>query len=862
MRFRHGGNIHHLARLTGKTVDNILDFSANINPLGPPKNLRQVISRNIERLVHYPDPQCSRLVQTISSAYQVSPDQIVPANGSTEIIFALPRALEIHRAIVPVPSYVDYEKAALLSKLEVERVLLQEEIGFNLDWPGLRSILRDKDMVFLGQPNNPTGLPVEPQELSHTANKFPRTLFVVDEAFADFIPELRSAYGLGGSNIIVLKSLTKFYAIPGLRLGFALASAKISELLREQVPPWTVNTLAQAVGVSVLKDSQYAEQTRDFVQKERRKFYSELKAVPGLKVFPGKANYLLVKIESTKLRAPELADLLLDKGIAIRVCDNYQGLDDRFFRLAVRSTEENQLVLKALSECFFDAQRTFSSNSGRKKKTPALMVQGTSSNAGKSILVAALCRIFLQDGIRVAPYKSQNMSLNSFVTRKGGEMGRAQVVQAQACRLDPDIRMNPVLIKPSSDTGSQIIVHGHPVGNMSVNEYVTYKPHAFQKAKQAYQELAEEHDLIILEGAGSPGEVNLKDHDIVNMAMAKYANSPVLICGDIDRGGVFASFIGTMEVLEEWERNLVGGFIVNRFRGQKSLLNSALDYTQDFTGKPVLGVVPYIQDLGLPEEDSVSFKSGLFNRNNPAQDKVEIALIDLPHISNFTDIEPFLLEPDVQLTIVQAPQDLNQPQAVILPGSKNVINDLKYLKEKGLDKEIYRLKNSGYTEIIGICGGFQMLGREIRDPYHLESYQEVIQGLGLLDIGTTLEKDKTLTRREGVHALSGKTVRGYEIHHGQTINPDLPYAVRCNDGGFAGARSEADEVCIWGIYWHGLFDEDEFRRWIIDHLREKKNLSPLQLVQARYDLEPAFDQLAGIVRNNLDMERIYKIIGL
>ena len=490
-------------------------------------------------------------------------------------------------------------------------------------------------------------------------------------------------------------------------------------------------------------------------------------------------------------------------------------------------------------------------------KTPAIMFQGTCSNAGKSVLTAALCRILLQDGLRVAPFKAQNMSLNSFVTREGGEMGRAQVVQAQAARLDPDVRMNPVLLKPSSDTGSQVIVMGRPVGNMMVNDYLAYKKQAFVTVQAAYDSLASEYEVMVLEGAGSPAEVNLKAHDIVNMPMARYAQAKVLLVGDIDRGGVFASFVGTMEILDDWERELIAGFVVNRFRGQKSLLAEALDYMEKRTGKPVLGVVDYLANLGLPEEDSVNFKAGLFSPRRPAGEHVPLALIDLPHISNFTDFEPFLAEPDLFVRIVRTPADLADADAVILPGSKNVIADLKWLFSSGLAEALKKYGEEG-GEIVGICGGFQMLGISIDDPYQIESGGESLTGLGLLDLATVLEKDKTLTRQSGLHLASGFGVHGYEIHHGQSRAGEACDILHFSNGesGGVGNASQA----IWGTYLHGIFDADPFRRWFIDRLRQRRGLAPLNLVQAAYDLEPAFDRLAEAVRSQIDMNAIYRLL--
>jgi len=309
-------------------------------------------------------------------------------------------------------------------------------------------------------------------------------------------------------------------------------------------------------------------------------------------------------------------------------------------------------------------------------------------------------------------------------------MGRAQVVQAQACRIAPDVRMNPILLKPNSDTGSQVIVLGRPVGNMDVETYIRFKSKAFDTVKDAYDSLAQDHDVMVLEGAGSPAEVNLKHHDIVNMQMARHAGAPVLIVGDIDRGGVFASFVGTMELLAEWERALVAGFVVNRFRGDERLLQSALDHTMRHTGRPTFGVVPYLHDLGLPEEDSVAFKAAVAE-TPPVGEAVEVGLVDLPHISNFTDFDSLRLEPDVRLRVIRSSRDIGNPDALIIPGSKNVIGDLDYLFQNGLAGKVMELAASGKTEVVGICGGFQILGEGIADPHGIESDRRRVRGLGI-----------------------------------------------------------------------------------------------------------------------------------
>ncbi len=538
----------------------------------------------------------------------------------------------------------------------------------------------------------------------------------------------------------------------------------------------------------------------------------------------------------------------------IRRCDNYRGLDSSFIRIAVRTKKENAILIDVLSK-FYDRKK---GKGGKKKNGRSIMFQGTSSDAGKSILTAALCRILYQDGIKVAPFKSQNMSLNSFVTLQGDEMGRAQVVQSQAAGLDPDCRMNPILLKPNSDTGSQIIVKGKSVGNMSVLEYNAYKPECWHAVCESFDSLKAECDVVVLEGAGSPGEVNLKADDIVNMKMAQYAEAPVILVGDIDRGGIYASFVGTMEVLAEWERQLIAGFIVNKFRGQASLLDSAHAYVKNHTGREVMGVIPYLADLGLPEEDSVSFKKGIFNREREREDRVDIAVINLPHISNFTDIEPFLDEPDVTIRIVNKISEMGRPQAIILPGSKNVIHDLLFLKSEGFEKIIDDNRKNG-CEIVGICGGYMMLGQTIKDPHKIESTAGQMEGLHYLNLTTVIDKSKRLTRVNGVHQISGSRISGYEIHHGISTDPTSPLFV-FDDNSICGTADETGK--IWGCYLHGVFDSDDFRRWFIDCLRSKAGLQPIGEILAPYDLEKAFDRLADCVRANVDIDAIYRLLKI
>jgi cobyric acid synthase CobQ len=468
-----------------------------------------------------------------------------------------------------------------------------------------------------------------------------------------------------------------------------------------------------------------------------------------------------------------------------------------------------------------------------------------------------MCRVLKQDGYNVAPFKSQNMALNSYVTLDGKEIGRAQVTQAQACGLEPDTLMNPILLKPNSDTGAQVIVMGEAIGSMEVKAYFDYKVKAFDTVKEAYDTLASRHDLIVMEGAGSPAEVNLKDRDIVNMRMAAHAGARAVLVGDIDRGGVFGSFIGCVETMAEWERDIMGGFLINKFRGDASLLKDAIDYTYNYTGYSNYGVMPYLPDMGLPEEDRNYMRDNSSGNN---EDMVNIAIVRLKHTSNFSDFDAFAVEPDVNVRSAFRPDDLDGADAVIIPGSKNIISDLIDLADNGFSAKLKEIAHSGKVEIVGVCGGFQAIGSAIHDPDGIESGNGGARGLGFLEMETTLAPIKTLMRVDGTHLDSGLKLTGYEIHHGKTTFNNATPVVRRDDGEVIGAQSSNGS--IWGTYLHGLFDKDEFRRWFIDRLRVQKGFAPKGGVIARYDIETAIDRLADLFRSNVDLDRLYELMRI
>ena len=541
----------------------------------------------------------------------------------------------------------------------------------------------------------------------------------------------------------------------------------------------------------------------------------------------------------------------------------------------------------------------------------AIMIQGTMSNAGKSLLAAGLCRIFMQDGYRVAPFKSQNMALNSFITQDGLEMGRAQVMQAEAAGIAPDIRMNPILLKPTTDTGSQVIVMGEVLGDMDARKYFAYKKSLMPMVLEAYSSLAAENDIIVIEGAGSPAEINLKQDDIVNMGLAKAVGAPVLLVGDIDRGGVFAQLLGTQMLLEPDEQALLKGFIINKFRGDKTILDPGVSMLEERGGIPVVGVVPFMQ-LDIDDEDSLAPRLSQTNRP-PAGKPVEIAVIRLPHLSNFTDFNVFSRIPEVDLRYVSRPEAIGDPDMVILPGTKNTIEDLQWLRRSGMETVIRSLHAQGRV-IFGVCGGYQMLGEQVSDPYGMEAGRETqtaqsraIEGLGFLPVETVFSKEKRRTRVCGriralpgtLQELEGMEIEGYEIHMGRTLmqenseagsetvdafsmireqqSRDRDLQSGGGNGDYTGGQTASANIMemdgaacqnVYGTYVHGVFDAPGVAWKIAQILAEQKGIAlnrgesesaeglddPMAYKETQYDL------LADTLREHMDMDKIYGIL--
>ena len=930
----HGGDLLRMAATAGRDPASLLDFSVNVRPEGPPEFIRAALFRAMTALAAYPSPHAEEAMLAAARHHGMDASRFVFGSGSNELIHALARVLRkrgVPSVRVVEPAFSEYAIACRLAGIKAIPVwggIIEKNQCVPTTDTGKDEAVPTRDLldaltdapegsaVFLANPGNPSGLFRTPDECLRLMSSRSDLLWIIDEAFVEYAGTETEASVLQRlpKNGIVLRSLTKFHAVPGVRLGYLAADAELAQAIRDELPAWSVNAFALAAAQAVFADtSDFAAQTRAENAERRADLAAALSSLPGIEVYPSAANYVLFRWPG----APRnLLGILLKRfGIAVRDCSNYHGLKDgSWFRAAVRFPEDHRRLAEALSAIRETTHGVSSSplpetpaspESGNKdsinikvlgrggmgawgkggespspegfllpspgisrrppRHTPALMLQGTSSNAGKSILAAAYCRIFRQDGYSVAPFKAQNMSLNSGVTAAGDEMGRAQIVQAQAALVDPDARMNPILLKPHSDTGSQVVVLGQPIGHMGVLDYFKKKKELWKTVTEAYDSLAADHDVMVLEGAGSPGEINLKEHDVVNMRMAEHARASVLLVGDIDRGGVYASFLGTWMTFTDAERRLLTGYIVNRFRGDASLLGPAHEYMLDHTGIPVLGTIPYIRDLNIPEEDMAGFSWGHTDCGGKKAGTLDIAVVMLRHVSNYTDFAPLAAEPDVRLRPVRRAEEWGDPDVVMLPGSKSVVPDLDDLRRSGLADNILGHAERGKW-IFGICGGLQILGRAILDPHGIESAAPEVPGLGLMDLRSTFAADKTLVRVARAETPLGVPSGGYEIHHGLTDHGPsaLPLFLRADRA----YPSEAERICgyvsgrRWATYLHGVFDDDAFRRAWLDHVRADIGLAPQGRQLAAYDLEKALDRLADIVREHSDMETIYQSMGL
>ncbi|WP_159882698.1 cobyric acid synthase [Paenibacillus puerhi] len=945
-RYGHGGDLWTAAELFGRPKDGFIDYSSNMNPLGPPDAVRTIMTERWRELIHYPDPAVRELTARLAAKHGVPPASVLVGNGAAELIDLAVRVLSPRVTGLVCPSFGEYGEAVERAGGSVYGIPTSEPDGFQLTLDAVREAAVRCDALILGHPNNPTGQVLPKPVRGWLADGANGTDVIVDEAFLDFTEdeeELTLARQAAKSpHLIVIRSMTKFYAVPGIRLGYAIAHPDVIARLRRLQVQWSVNALAQWIGLAALDDREYARRTLAWLAPAREKLIAGLRRL-GLKVYDSDVNFILFSVKPLGLKIAGLQREMGRRGVLLRDASTFAGLDDTFGRLAVKDEAGNLALLQVLGEALDALQGSKTSErsetsasvldpsshtlplsaearpgsngtslaswtESRASATRAsgyaktIMLQGTASDVGKSLLTAALCRILLQDGYRVAPFKSQNMSLNSYVTPDGKEIGRAQGMQADACRIAATTDMNPILLKPKKDMVSQVVVHGKPYRDLDARTYrEKYLPEAEAVVKEALHRLRHSVDVVVIEGAGSPAEVNLKNRDIVNMRLAGWADAPVLLIADIDRGGVFASLVGTLEILTEEERARVKGFVINKFRGDVTLLKPGLDWLEARTGKPVLGVIPYLPDLGLEDEDSASLERRLTEAGAPPEAvideaaerrKLDIVVIRHPRLSNFTDIDPLLQEPDVRVRFVTKAAEFGRPDAVIVPGSKNTVDDLVYLREAGLDGKVVQLASEG-GHVVGICAGYQMLGMRLLDPELVESDRPELSGLGLLPTETVFVADKRTVRVEGSTTLYAEPnghypITGYEIHMGRTsfLEPvEHAFTLKTDNIAYTGAAGTEDGPTrsgrpsssrgdggirdgvvtangrIWGTYLHGVLHNDDFRRAFLNRIRTDKGWEPLDAeLRFQEQREAAFERLAEHVRSSLDMTRLYEMI--
>ncbi len=829
----HGGDLLRTARCLSVSdiPDEVHDFSVNVNPLGPPSDAKDYLSTlDFELCLGYPEVYPCSVAEAIARAHGVAPGRVLPGNGSTELFSAAMRALKPRKAVLASPCYSGYEEVCRAEGIQFEhRICADEGKDFAFDGAGME--LEPGDLLFICNPNNPTGALARRAAILRLAARFPGSHVAVDESFMDYVRDPSASTQISKSlppNMIVFKSLTKFFGIAGLRLGFMYAGEDICAKVRARLLPWNVNSIAQNVAPLLYSDAGYAGRVRRSNREERSFLHGRLSAA-GMRIFKSETNFLLCMHRDEKSGRAFLRNMLR-KGFLLRDCSFIHGLDGRFVRIAVLDRERNSELVRAAESCL---RKRSVKKPPLEKKASSLMIVGTSSDSGKSLVTAALCRIFSEEGLKVSPFKAQNMALNSFVTRSGAEIGRAQAFQAACAGVEPIADMNPVLLKPCADSKCQVIVDGKVFKTLlSAKDYYKINQQVRKRAFDAYDRLSSRFDAIIMEGAGSPSEINLLDRDFVNMAMAEHAGADAILVADIDRGGVFASIYGTLRLLPRRWRKLVKGVIINKFRGDESLLRSGIERIEKLCGVRVLGVMPYVKDLMVEEEDSLALDRRV--RSGKARTSpLDIAVVRYPHTSNYTDFLVFEKMSGCTVRYVERQSDFGTPCIVFLPGSKNSISDMGWMRGCGMAERIMEHHSRGGA-VFGICGGYQMLGVKISDPLGCEGKPGECRGLGLLDIETVLAKHKKLSQSSGATSVdlpfcpAGTRFSGYEIHMGRTSGADAGHRILRMDrpSGKEGLlASLSKDGLVFGTYIHGFFDSKEMADGLVGWLCRREGMA-------------------------------------
>ncbi len=871
MNSTHGGYI-------GFNKDSVIDFSANINPLGLYPSANTFIKKlavNTHNLIHYPEIKPDSLIKKLARYYEVSDNSIVCSSGAADFIYLYTQYLSCKKDFYPLiiePAFNEYEsaiKSANVKDLTIEHFELNKENDYTFtekDFPRFEKYIdKGVNAVYLASPSNPTGKIIDINVIKKLCKlcAWRNVYILIDICFAqfdkDYFMELKKLIKNGKEykTTVIVNAFTKFYGCAGLRSGYGIVfDTELCKSLYSNIRPWALSYEAAKMSEKIidneLVDFSWTEKSSRLIEGEKKRLYQ---AFDNCKIdyIKSNANYIVFFDEKRNLKK-----LLADYKIIIRDLQDYFSLSlKNAYRICVSTPDNNSIFIDSLSKiCGIK-----SGLSDKRKKAVPIMIQGTMSDAGKSLFAAALCRIFTKDGYKVSPFKSQNMALNSGVTLDGSEMGRAQIMQAEACGTEPSVYMNPILLKPASDHKSQVIVKGRALATMDAKQYFAYRGALKDTIMDCYNHLAEQNDIIVIEGAGSPAEINLKENDIVNMGLADMTDSPVILVGDIDRGGVFASLYGTAALVSEEERKRIKGFVINKFRGDVKLLENGFGMLKDLTGIGVLGVVPYISDLKLDDEDSLSIDKKL--NKNKEEVCIHVQCPKLPYMSNFTDLYPLSYQSFIKVSYFNSREEYikneelwGQTDLILLSGTKNTIACASFLSQSKLDIFIKEQRKKGVA-LLGICGGFQLLGCEMCDSegHEDESKVKSLAGLALLDIKTTFTDKKTLTKTSGSFCnisgyfsfLNDAKYTGYEIHSGfsEKNGRQLLYDYKDN---------------VFGTYIHGLFDSIDVLQSFTDNVLVQKNLKPKKVVSYFEMKNKEYDRLSSLVKENIDMNEIYDIL--
>ena len=844
----HGGRLSQAKECFGDQI--FLDFSVNTNAFWHPPAALAAVPLS-DAIMRYPEADANSVCRLLADVYDVRAEYLLATAGAIEGLYLAVRLFPKKRALIFAPSFADYSRACLSAGLEIKTFSLFP------DPPDTEQFVQwalSVDVVILGNPNNPTGrlftnlleVVLHPK-LSHLH-------WIIDEAFIEFVAEpdrhslLLKIERL--PNALVLRALTKSWSVPGLRLGF-LATANLSWMaqLRAMQPPWPFCGVAEAWAHSHLNKPTLAavHESLRALTPERERFSTALSALPGLFPLASDANFLLV--ETRGLNARDLADALGRRGILIRECVGFLELEpERYFRLAVRTTLENDRLIDSLHS--FSKVPCFPRKQHKKKQMRAISVLGTSSNSGKSWVATALCAWLRRRGVRVAPFKAQNMSNNSAVAFDGGEIGRAQAVQAEACGLPPSVRMNPILLKPSGTSGSQLVVLGRAQGHIRASAYYEAIESLRPVVTESLSYWEERCDALILEGAGSPVELNLMQRDLVNLWPVRHLDGRWLLVADIERGGVFAQVAGTWGLLQGCDRQRCAGLIVNKFRGDLSLFADAKRHFAPHFGAPFFGTLPYVAHLQPENEDSLSDEPVANIQGEP------IHWIKFPYLSNSQDADPWQLDEGVHVEWVCHPASLANARIVVLPGSKNTLADLTWLRSSGLADAVLAAHQRGAL-IIGICGGYQMLGQYLSDNEGIAGERGEMLGLGLLPVETLFFEEKQLGTVKV--RFEDEVWEAYEIHMGRTTvsRGVSPLLTVLEEGAERAEGVRHNEV--WGTYLHGVFESARMRlaatqsAGLLGH-----RASP---VPFRAQRETLYNGMADLIEEHLNLEDLWRYVA-